>query len=85
MELPSASNGNLLFADKSGDMKVVQCALIMKKIREAESFENGKIVCIGNSFTSDEMKPYEDANGYRAEGDPREKKFMMDNRMHDLK
>ena len=121
----------------------------MKKIRDAESFGNGRIICTVNSFTSDAMKPYDDANGddydshkryqvvmdsfasgrikedyiettkqllkgdygfmcqydnepdfetvwgsvfdlesltdYRAEGDPRKTKFMMDNRMHDLK
>lgn len=149
MELPIASNCNILLADKSGDMKVVECTPSMKKIRDAESFENGRIICTVNSFTSDEMKPYDDANGddydshkryqvvidsfasgrikedyiettkqllkgdygfmcqydnepdfetvwssvfdlesltvYRAEGDPRKKKFMMDNRLHDLK
>lgn len=149
MELPIASNCNILLADKSGDMKVVECTPSMKKIRDAESFENGRIICTVNSFTSDEMKQYDDANGddydshkryqvvmdsfasgrikedyiettkqllkgdygfmcqydnepdfetvwssvfdlesltvYRAEGDPRKKKFMMDNRLHDLK
>ena len=149
MQLPIASNCNILLADKSGDMKVVECTPSMKKIRDAESFENGRIICTVNSFTSDEMKQYDDANGddynshkryqvvmdsfasgrikedyiettkqllkgdygfmcqydnepdfetvwssvfdleslivYRAEGDPRKKKFMMDNRLHDLK
>lgn len=149
MVLPIASNCNILLADKSGDMKVVECTPSMKKIRDAESFENGRIICTVNSFTSDEMKQYDDANGddynshkryqvvmdsfasgrikedyiettkqllkgdygfmcqydnepdfetvwssvfdlerltvYRAEGDPRKKKFMMDNRLHDLK
>ena len=149
MELPIASNCNILLADKSGDMKVVECTPSMKKIRDAESFENGRIICTVNSFTSDEMKQYDDANGddynshkryqvvmdsfasgrikedyiettkqllkgdygfmcqydnepdfetvwssvfdlesltvYRAEGDPRKKKFRMDNRLHDLK
>ena len=149
MELPIASNCNILLADKSGDMAVVECTPFKKKIRDAESFKNGRIVCTVNSFTSDEMKPYDDANGddydshkryqvvidsfasgrikedyiettkqllkgdygfmcqydnepdfetvwssvfdleslnvYRAEGNPRKKKFMMDNRLHDLK
>ena len=149
MELPIASNCNILLADKSGDMKVVECTPSMKKIRDAESFDNGRIICTVNSFTSEEMKSYDDANGddydshkryqvvmdsfasgrikedyiettkqllkgdygfmcqydnepdfetvwssvfdlesltvYRAEGDPRKKKFMMDNRLHDLK
>ena len=149
MELSIASNCNILLADKSGDMKVVECTPSMKKIRDAESFDNGRIICTVNSFTSEEMKSYDDANGddydshkryqvvmdsfasgrikedyiettkqllkgdygfmcqydnepdfetvwssvfdlesltvYRAEGDPRKKKFMMDNRLHDLK
>ena len=149
MVLPIASNCNILLADKSGDMKVVECTPSMKKIRDAESFDNGRIICTVNSFTSEEMKSYDDANGddydshkryqvvmdsfasgrikedyiettkqllkgdygfmcqydnepdfetvwssvfdlerltvYRAEGDPRKKKFMMDNRLHDLK
>ena len=149
MELPIASNCNILLADKSGDMAVVECTPSMKKIREVESFDDGKIICTVNSFTSDEMKPYDDAKGndynshkryqvvmdsftsgrikedyvettkqllrgdygfmcqydnepdfetvwssifdlenltvYHAEGDPRKKKFMMDNRLLDLK
>ncbi len=149
MELPIASNCNILLADKSGDMKVVECTPSMKKIRDAESFDNGRIICTVNSFISEEMKSYDDANGddydshkryqvvmdsfasgrikddyiettkqllkgdygfmcqydnepdfetvwssvfdlesltvYRAEGDSRKKKFMMDNRLHDLK
>ena len=149
MELPIASNCNILLADKSGDMAVAECTPSIKKIRDAESFDNGRIICAVNSFTSEEMKSYDDANGddydshkryqvvidsfvsgrikedyiettkqllkgdygfmcqydnepdfetawssvfdleslivYRAEGDPRKKKFMMDNRLHDLK
>ena len=83
-------------------MVVVECTPILKKVRAAEIFENGSIVCTVNSFTSDEMKPYDDAKGndydshrryrtvldslviYRAEGDPRKKKFVTDNRLHDL-
>lgn len=34
-----------------------------QKVRAAEIFENGSIVCTVNSFTSDEMKPYDDAKG----------------------
>ena len=52
IELPIASNCNILVADKSGDMKVVECTPSMKKIRDAESFENGRIICTVNSFTS---------------------------------
>lgn len=146
--LPIASNCNILLADKSGNMVVVECTPVLKKIREAENFHGNRIVCAVNSFTSDEMKPYDDANGndydsrkryqvvmdsfssgqirddyietteqllkgnygfmcqydnepdfetvwssmfdleslciYRAEGDPRKKKFVRDNRLHDL-
>lgn len=149
MNLPIASNCNLLLADKSGEMAVVECTPSVKKIREAETFDNGSIVCTVNSFISDEMKPYDDSDGndydshkryqvvmdsfssghikddyiettkkllrgdygfmcqydqepdfetvwssifdleslviYRAEGDPRKKKFVGDNRLHDLK
>lgn len=149
MDLPVASNCNILLADKDGRMVVVECTPSVKNIREAENFENGRIVCTVNSFTSDEMKPYDDANGndyeshkryrvvidsfssehirddyvettkrllrgeygfmcqydnepdfetvwssifeleslaiYRAEGDPRKKKFVTDSRLHDLK
>jgi len=149
MDLPIASNCNILLADKSGKMVVVECTPTIKQIREAETFENGNIVCTVNSFTSDVMKVYDDAHGndynshkrykvvidsfsselikdeyiettkrllkgeygfmcqyddepdfetvwssifdleslviYRAEGDPRKKKFITDNRLHDLK
>lgn len=148
-KLPIASNCNILLADKSGNMVVVECTPSMKKIRYAESFGNDRIICTVNSFTSDEMKLYDDAKGndydsykryqvvmdsfalerikedyvettkqllkgdygfmcqydnepdfetiwssifdlksltiYRAEGDPRKKKFIIDNRLHDLK
>ena len=63
MELPIASNCNILLADRSGDMAVVECTPSMKEIRDAESFENGRIICTVNSFTSDEMKRYDDAKG----------------------
>lgn len=147
--LPIASNCNILLADKSGNMVVVECTPTLKKIREAESFHGDKIVCTVNSFISDDMKYYDDAHGndydshkryevvidsfssgklggdyigatrqllkgdygfmcqydnepdfetvwssifdlenltiYRAEGDPRKKRFVIDNRLHDLK
>lgn len=34
-----------------------------QKVRAVEAFVNGSIVCTVNSFTSNEMKPYDDANG----------------------
>lgn len=148
MDLPIASNCNILLADKNGKMVVVECTPSFKRIREAERFENGCIVCTVNSFTSKELKPYDDANGndyksaerykvvidsfqncteenvientkrllkgdfgfmcqyddepdfetvwssvfdlqslviYRAEGDPRKKKFITDKRLHDIR
>ncbi|MEY8392930.1 C45 family peptidase [Lachnospiraceae bacterium 45-W7] len=149
MDLPTASNCNILLADKDGRMAVVECAPSAKNIREAETFDNGRIVCTVNSFISDKMKPYDDAKGsdydshkrykvvmnsfsseliggdyvestkrllkgdygfmcqydnepdfetvwssifdlesliiYRAEGDPRKKKFIIDNRLHNIK
>lgn len=143
LKLPVASNCNILLADKSGEMIVVECTPYEKRIREAVRLDNGKIVCTVNSFTSDEMKQYDAARGndyhsakrydtvmgnfgthikgdlieaterllkgeygfmcqydepdfetvwssvfdlrslmiYRAEGDPRKKKFIMDSRL----
>lgn len=62
-DLPIASNCNILLADSSGEMAVVECTPLVKKIRRAENFEDGKAVCTVNSFTSDEMKQYDDAHG----------------------
>lgn len=148
MDLPIASNCNILLADKTGKMAVVECTPSVKKIREAETIANGSIVCAVNSFISEEMKPYDDADGndydshkryevvmdsfssnrikedyvettrlllrgdygfmcqydnepdfetvwssifdlkslviYRAEGDPRKKKFAVDSRLHNI-
>ncbi len=60
MELPVASNCNILLADKSGSMVVAECTPKAKNIREATTFPDGKIVCTVNSFTSDRMKNYDD-------------------------
>ena len=148
MDLPIASNCNILLADKTGKMAVVECTPSVKKIREAEIIANGSIVCAVNSFISEEMKPYDAADGndydshkrykvvmdsfssnrikedyvettrlllrgdygfmcqydnepdfetiwssifdlkslviYRAEGDPRKKKFVVDSRLHNI-
>lgn len=148
MDLLIASNCNILLADKTGKMAVVECTPSVKKIREAEIIANGSIVCAVNSFISEEMKPYDDADGndydshkrykvvmdsfssnrikedyvettrlllrgdygfmcqydnepdfetvwssifdlkslviYRAEGDPRKKKFVVDSRLHNI-
>ena len=147
MELPIASNCNILLADKNGKMVVVECTPDKKSIREAITSDKGSIVCTVNSFTSDEYASYDDSNGddydsakrykvvmnsfidkitsnylentisllkgeygfmcqyedpnfqtvwssifnlknlmiYRAEGDPRKKKFITDSRLHDIK
>ena len=146
MKLPIASNCNILVADKSGEMAVIECTSTTKRIRTALCSDKDKIVCTVNSFISDEMKPFDMANGddyfsdgryqtvmdsflthiqedyietteqllkgdygfmcqyddpnfetvwssvfdlktlmiYRAEGDPRKKKFGVDNRLHSI-
>ena len=43
MELPIASNCNILIADKSGKMFVIECTPFTKRIREAENVDGGKI------------------------------------------
>ncbi len=62
-DLPVASNCNLLLADRSGRMVVAECAPALKRIREAEVRHGDSIVCAVNSFTSEEMKPYDDSDG----------------------
>lgn len=63
MELPVASNCNILLADAGGAMAVVECTPSVKRLREAESSGDGSIVCAVNSFTSDEMMSFDDAQG----------------------
>ena len=146
MKLPIASNCNILVADKTGEMAVIECTPAAKRIRKAICSNKGKIICTVNSFISDEMKPFDMANGddyfadrryqtvidsfsihiqddyiettkqllkgdygfmcqydapnfetvwssifdlktlmiYRAEGDPRKKKFGVDNRLYSI-
>lgn len=62
-ELPIASNCNIIVADKNGKMAVAECTPSAKRLREAKTFGGNKIVCTVNSFTSDEMKGYDDAHG----------------------
>lgn len=62
-DLPIASNCNILLADKSGKMAVVECTPSVKKVREAETFDNGSIVCTVNRFISDEMERYDGGDG----------------------
>lgn len=61
--LPVASNCNILLADRSGEMAVVECAPDRKRIRDAECFGEDRIVCTVNSFTSGEMRELDDAGG----------------------
>lgn len=63
MELPIASNCNVLLADKNGNMKVVECTPNLKRIREAEVINGDKIVCTVNSFTSSKMQSYDNSHG----------------------
>lgn len=63
MELPVASNCNILLADAGGGMAVVECTPSVKRIRGTEASGDGGIVCAVNSFTSDEMRPFDDGNG----------------------
>lgn len=44
-------------------MAVAECTPLVKRIWEPEYFGRDKIVCTVNSFTSDEMKAYDDADG----------------------
>ena len=63
MELPAASGCNILLADKSGSMMVIECTPYKKRIRQAEKTGEGWAVCAVNSFRSEEMKPYDFAKG----------------------
>lgn len=147
VELPVASNCNILLADKHGEMLVAECTPSEKRVRQAAIANGNKIVCTVNSFTSEKMKKYDASEGkdycsdtryhtvmdgfckhikgnlieatehllrgdygfmcqydeepdfetvwssvfdlkdlriYRAEGDPRRKKFITDSRLHDM-
>lgn len=84
MELPVSSNCNILIADKGGRMVVVECTPVLKKIREPKLFDNSRIVCTVNSFTSDEMKQYDDANGNDYDAAKRYK-VVIDSFLHHIK
>lgn len=59
-KLPVSSNSNILLADKSGLMIIVECSPKEKNIRKPLVLENGiKVICTVNSFTSEYMKKYE--------------------------
>ena len=69
LELPAASNCNILIADRSGEMIVVECTPDEKRIRKADCRNGVRLVCAVNCFISDEMKGYDGAHGdaYQAE------------------
>jgi len=71
MELPVASNCNLLLADKTGKMVVVECTPSFKRVRRAIRVGKGSLVCTVNSFTSAEMRPYDAADGNDYDSDKR--------------
>lgn len=86
-KLPIASNCNILLADKSGDMAVIECTPSEKKIRiPPEDINSDRIICTVNSFSSDEMKIYDDACGNDYNSSERYKTVMdsfFENRITD--
>ena len=59
-KLPIASNMNILLADKTGDLVVLECSSSRIHIREALINCHGeKYIATTNEFTSKVMKPYE--------------------------
>ena len=62
-ELPIASNCNILLADKSGKMVVVECTPSLKQLRRPIETRCGKIICTVNNFTSENMKQYDYSDG----------------------
>lgn len=62
-ELPIASNCNILLADKTGKMVVVECTPVLKQLRTPIETQYGKIICTVNNFTSNNMKQYDYSNG----------------------
>jgi len=57
--LPIASNCNILLADKTSKMVVVECTPLFKQLREPVETPYGKIICTVNNFTSENMKRYD--------------------------
>lgn len=59
-KIPVAGNMNILLADKSGAMIVVECLPKEKNIRKSIVLNNGiEVICTVNQFTSYKMKKYE--------------------------
>lgn len=63
LELPIASNCNILLADKGGNMLVAECTPTAKNIRRPQETDTGYGICTVNSFISEKMKPYDFAKG----------------------
>ena len=59
-KLPISSNCNILLADKSGDMFVIECTPNKKTIREPIKINDKlSVICTVNNFVSESMKKYE--------------------------
>ncbi len=59
-KLPISSNCNILLADKSGDMFVIECTPDKKTIREPIKINDKlSVICTVNNFVSESMKKYE--------------------------
>ncbi len=60
LNLPVSSNCNILLADKSGDMFVIECTPNKKIIREPIKINDKlSVICTVNNFISESMKKYE--------------------------
>lgn len=60
LDLPIASNCNILLCDKCGNSLVVECSPEVKNVRKPIKINNDlEVICTVNSFTSNEMKKYE--------------------------
>lgn len=60
LKLPVSSNCNILLADNSGDMIVVECSPQEKNIRKSIKISDDlSVICTVNNFTTESMKKYE--------------------------
>lgn len=59
-KLPVSSNCNILLADRTSDMVVVECTGTIQKIRKPVKRDKElEIICTTNCFVSDDMKQFE--------------------------
>ena len=56
MELPISGNCNLLLADASGDMAVIECMSYAKRVRPPVALPGGRVVCAVNRFLDEAGK-----------------------------